>query len=128
MNRLRVILLTCFALIAACSTPQAQGKAHQHPEKYYQELWCEKHHGITEYRLPDGARVDCLTDDYAIEFDFAAKWAESIGQSLYYAEMTGKRPGVVLIMEQSGDERFKKRLDRVTARHGITVWMTTPGD
>lgn len=123
---MRVILLTCFALLAACSTPYAQGKAHLHLEKYYQERWCNEHHGVMKYRLPDKTRVDCLTDEYAIEFDFASKWAESIGQALYYAEMTGKRPGVVLIIEYSGDERFKKRLERVTDRHGITVWTTAP--
>jgi len=29
----------------------------------------------------------------AIEIDFAEKWAESIGQSLYYSIQTGRRTG-----------------------------------
>lgn len=53
-----------------------------------------------EYKLEDNTRVDCLTPDYAVEFDFASKWAESIGQSLYYAQKTKRKPAVVLIMQQ----------------------------
>ena len=112
------------ALLVGSAGPQA----YHHPEKYYQERWCNKYGGVQEYRLKDGTRVDCLTSRHAVEFDFAAKWAESIGQSLYYALMTGKQPGVVLIMEQQGDDRFKVRLQRVADRHGITIWTTSPGE
>jgi hypothetical protein len=80
--------------------------AHLYKEKDYQEVWCKKAGGITEYVLDDGARVDCLTDEYAIEFDFASKWAEAVGQSLYYALKTGKKPGIVLILEKETDRRF----------------------
>ena len=67
-------------------------------ESYYVNGWCTPSFGKKEFRLWDATRVDCLTKDYAIEFDFAKKWAESIGQSLYYAKMTGKKPAVVLIL------------------------------
>ena len=40
------------------------------PDNYheadYVNEYCE---GKIEYRLPDKTRVDCLTDEYAIEFD-----------------------------------------------------------
>jgi hypothetical protein len=94
---------------------------HLHKEKEYQKKWCAEAGGITEYLLDDGARVDCLTGEYAIEFDFAPKWAEAIGQALFYAEMMGKKPGVVLIIEGDGD-RFMKRLRIVADRYGIRVW------
>ena len=45
-------------------------------EKYYQTKFCNKLNGRIEYRLEDTTRVDCLTDDYAIEVDWAKKWAE----------------------------------------------------
>ena len=73
-------------------------------------------HGVAgkiEYRLPDKTRVDCLTDEYAIEFDWAKKWAESVGQSLYYAKMTGKKPAVAIIMKSIEDERFIKRIETI---------------
>lgn len=43
-----------------------------------------------EYRLSDNTRVDCMTDTLAVEFDFANKWAECIGQALYYGKQTKK--------------------------------------
>lgn len=96
---------------------------HLNPEKYYQQKWCEACNGILEYRLTDGARVDCLTKNYAIEFDFANKWAESIGQSLYYALKTGRKPGIVLIISNEKDcEKYLKRLYTVANLHGIRVW------
>jgi len=102
--------------------------AHLHLEKEYQNQWCAGHNGITEYVLDDGARVDCLTDEYAIEFDFAPKWAEAIGQALYYAEKTGKKPGIVLIIEKYGDERYLKRLLKVSEKYQIRVWTMKPED
>lgn len=95
---------------------------HRYKEKVYQDEWCQQAGGVTEYRLDDGTRIDCLTDMYAIEFDFAPKWAESVGQSLHYALMTGKRPGVVLIMENENDDRHFDRLNRLADRYNIKVW------
>ncbi|MDA8428150.1 MAG: hypothetical protein M0T70_02735 [Geobacteraceae bacterium] len=115
--------ITIFVLL-----PSLAFAGHIHKEKEYQEAWCKKINGITEYRLEDGARVDCLTDQFAIEFDFAPKWAESIGQALYYAEMTGRKPGVVLIQENDDDDRYMDRLKKVAGRHGIKVWEMTPDE
>jgi hypothetical protein len=42
----------------------------EHPEKWYQEKWCEANKGQVEVVLPNGTRCDCLTDTHAIEFDF----------------------------------------------------------
>lgn len=100
--------------------------AHLYPEKTYQDKWCIKAGGVSEYRLDDGTRIDCLTEEYAVEFDFAPKWAEGIGQALYYAQKTGKKPCVVLIMEKEDDVRFLKRLTSVADRHQIKVWTVTP--
>jgi hypothetical protein len=99
--------------------------AHDHKEKEYQDAWCKKVQGVTEYRLEDGARVDCLADKYAVEFDFAPKWAEAVGQALYYAEMTGRKPAIVLIEEYEGDEHYMDRLEKVAGRYGIQVWPMT---
>ncbi len=82
-------------------------------ESYYVDQWCTKDFGRKEVVLWDMTRVDCLTKDYAIEFDFAKKWAESIGQSLYYSKMTGKNPAVVLILTTPTDYRYVKRIERL---------------
>ena len=85
--------------------------AHKHPEKYYQKQWCDAQGGIMEYKLKDGTRVDCLLPDMAVEFDFAPKWAECIGQALYYGQMTNRTPACVLILENpEKDWEYVRRL------------------
>jgi len=78
-----------------------------HKERYYQKKNCT---GVVEYRLPDRTRVDCLTDEYAEEFDFYSKTAESIGQSLHYARMTGKKASIALIVEKESQMKYYHRL------------------
>lgn len=113
-----IIFIFSFAPVAS---------AHQYPEKYYQEQWCDKWHGKQEYKLKDNTRVDCLTKNYAVEFDFAPKWAESIGQSLYYSKMTNKKPAVILIIEKPSDWKYYHRLNKIAHDHNITVWyMKSP--
>ena len=82
-------------------------------EAYYQNEWCTPDFGRKEVILWDITRVDCMTKDYAIEFDFAKKWAESIGQALYYSKLTGKAPAIVLILTSPTDYRYVKRIERL---------------
>jgi hypothetical protein len=88
----------------------------EHPEKWYQEKWCEAHKGQVEVVLPDGTRCDCLTDTHAIEFDFGKNWAEAVGQSAYYALQTKRKPGIVLILETMKDRKYWIRLN-TTIKH-----------
>lgn len=90
-------------------------------ESYYVNQWCTPDFGRKESVLWDMTRVDCLTKDYAIEFDFAKKWAESIGQSLYYSKMTGKAPAVVLILTSLNDYHYVKRVERLD--NGIKIFL-----
>ena len=96
-----------------------------HTERWYQAQWCD---WITEHRLIDGTRVDCLTPDHAIEIDFAGKWYEGVGQALHYARLTGRRPGVLLIIEQPDDCRYLARLRNLAGwnQPRLTVWSTGP--
>ncbi|MBS4068912.1 MAG: hypothetical protein KGZ62_09940 [Sulfurimonas sp.] len=107
-----MVLLICQPAVAG----------HLYREKEYQDAWCAKAGGVTEYTLDDGTRVDCLTDDYAIEFDFASKWAESVGQALYYSMQTGRQPGIVLILEKESDRRYLKRLKTLQTKFGFKIW------
>ena len=54
-----------------------------------------------EKKLTTGGRIDCFNDKFAIEVDWAKKWAEAVGQSLYYARATNRKPGIILLCEQS---------------------------
>ena len=107
-------------LIAIALTLQAK---HLNKESYYQNLFCEKMGGEKEVILNDRTRVDCLTDDYAIEVEFPEKWAESIGQSLYYGLKTKRQAGVYLIIESESDNKYLDRLNRVADKYFIKVWI-----
>ena len=86
-------------------------------EKDYQNKYCK---GKIEFVLSDRTRVDCLTEDHAIEYDFGKKWAEAIGQSLHYAMHTGKRAGIVLIIG-ANDSRFFRRCDAVIKHYNLPI-------
>jgi len=96
-------------------------------EAVYQRKWCEAHHGVAEYQLKDNTRIDCLTQNEAVEFDFANKWAECIGQALHYGIKTGKKPVCVLIMEHGEkDIKYLKRLRGVAYKKGIGTYTMKP--
>lgn len=83
---------------------------HLHKEAEYQAYWCNKHGGQMEYVLNDKARIDCLLPDFAVEVDFAPKWAECIGQAIYYGKKTNRTPACLLILEKEKDVKYLKRL------------------
>jgi len=116
MYRLFVYLFILFFLYSCFSNKQIK-----YNERYYQTKLCKKLNGVLEYRLPDRTRVDCLSDEYAIEVDWAKKWAEGIGQSLYYAHMTNKKPAVGIIMSKY-DSRFLKRLKVIADKFDIKIY------
>jgi len=88
---IRVLVLAC--VMVAC-TPVAAREYEAH----YQALWCGQMAGEAEVTMSDGTRADCITATEAVEVDFSHKWAESIGQALLYAELTGLEPAVLLIV------------------------------
>jgi len=102
---------------------------HLHKEKIYQMYWADENDAIaTEYILPDRTRVDIVTNEYAIEVDFASKWAESIGQSLYYAEMMKLKPAVLLIVEEMKDMKFVYRIKVLCDKYDIKLFIIFPED
>ena len=85
-------------------------------ERYYQEKFNnEVTHGKLEVVLAHG-RADIINDEYAIEVDFARKWIEGIEQCLRYAQDTGKKPGLVLIVDK------KNVSDMIKLTKAKTVW------
>jgi hypothetical protein len=101
------------------STPALAKRLH--PEKHYQSRWCQEHGGQVEVVLPDKTRCDCLTREHAIEFDFGNKWAESIGQALYYSIQTGKKAGVVLKLEKKTDYKYWIRLNTIVDHYRLPI-------
>ena len=68
-------------------------------EAYWQRQYCA---GMEiEKKLITGGRIDCFNDEFAIEVDWANKWAEAVGQSLYYAGATDRKPAIILLCTES---------------------------
>lgn len=109
-------------LLASIALPVQAKRLHK--EVYYQDIWCTANNGVTEYVLEDNTRVDCLTQSEAVEFDFANKWAECIGQALYYGLMTNRTASCALIMENpEREEKYLKRLEKVAEPFNIKIYQ-----
>lgn len=114
------LLISLQLLLLLLSLPACA--QHFHKEHYYQAQWCNAQHGIMEFELKGGTRVDCETPLYSVEFDFAKKWAESIGQSLYYGSTTGKTPAIGLILEKPTDIKYYKQIQPLCKKLGIYIF------
>jgi len=92
-------------------------------EDYYNRQFCTQESGQAEYSLPDRSRVDCLTDTHAFEADWAdgLKVYESIGQSLYYAAETGKKPGILLLARKRNSEKYIRKVERVIESWNLPI-------
>jgi len=112
MKRLYLVLLLL------CSSLSAE---RLNSESYYQKIAAEKYRGETEVSMPDGTRCDIVTETHAIEVDFADKWGEAIGQSLNYAFQSGKKAGILLILESPSDEKHLIRVNSIIEHFTLPI-------
>ncbi len=113
MKTLLTITLILWATTAQCKRLM--------PEADYQEYWCQKNKGLIEVVLKNRSRIDCLTETHAIEFDFADKRDQAIGQSLRYAIATEKRAGIVLIIEKPSHEKYWLELNNTIKHYSLPI-------
>jgi len=119
---MKTLLIT---LVLALIIPMTSFAAHKNVERYYQDIWCAEQNGEAEIILQDKTRCDCITKTHAIEVDFAPKFYEALGQALYYAMHTGKRAGIMLIIEEKTDYKYHERLLAIIAHYGLPVDVWT---
>lgn len=97
----------------------------QNYEADFVKIIVDKIGGKTEVPVQSG-RVDILTDEYAIEVDFANKWKQSIGQAMWYGFQTGKKPGIILIIKHKSQLKYAIQLESALRNYGlydeIKVW------
>lgn len=96
-------------------------------EPHHTQRIAEEIDGTPEYRLPNGSRVDILTDDVAWEVERSESWEESIGQSLFYAISTDRKPGVYLLLIGDSDEDYLQCLTVVNhlRQNGVEIEFRT---
>ena len=134
MKKLLFLFLFIFASISVFAAPFQKETCnlgwehvhHDHNEESYQKAWCSAHNGILEYENKDFTRVDCLTEKHAVEFDFTNKWHESIGQALHYGIMTGKKPKIVLILDNPKSQKvYFWRIKKISKKYNFDVEYVT---
>lgn len=113
-------ILILFLMISSCAL-QAQNEA------YYIELLNDtKFKGQTEVKVY-GGRADIVNEEYAIEVEWADHWKNAIGQSLWYALQTNKKPGIVVLMKSLSDRKYgimlQSAIDYAGLSDKIKVWF-----
>lgn len=103
-----LVWLLSIAVEASPASPATAERRLREPE--WSAILAKRIGGETEYRLPDGSRIDILTDTTAWEVEWCTKWEESIGQSLFYGIVTNRKPGVWLLKRRGDDEDFLRCL------------------
>ncbi len=120
-DNIMVSFLIAVAVVVCVLLFSVEAKAGYN-ERHYQDLHCT---GFVEFRLNDKSRIDCLTSDYAIEFDFSKKWAEAIGQSLYYSLKTGRSAGIYLILKGTRSAVHLAKLKSTISAYNLPITVFT---
>jgi hypothetical protein len=105
------ILVTLFLMLPIRSFAKNPLEMYPVPDDMYERKWCAEHKGATGVKMPDGTSAECITSTHVVEFEFAPKWAEAIGRALYYSFETGKKAGVVLIIDDEKSLEHWRRLN-----------------
>lgn len=105
-------------------------------EDDYVRAWCPGNQDETvEHVLSDRTRIDCLAHDFlAIEFDWARKWYESMGQAMHYARMKNRQHNtdkyqavVALIVLKESDYKYVIRCLQTIAYYNLPIQVYVIG-
>lgn len=123
-------LLTFFLLWMPLDLTAMAGTDGLLEQKNFRDQWCQRMEGQTTVLVNDTMTVDCLLDEYAVAIDYASHWAEIIGRSKYYAAMTGRKPGIVLILENEEKDfaNMVRLLTAIKEDKGWIVWTIRAGE
>lgn len=128
LKKVSISILLLITMLSAIAAAAESGK-HAHPQRWYQEKWCREHGGTVDVVLPDKTRSGCVTDTHAVAFEFASDWAKALGHALYYSLQSGKKPGVVLIVEdEKQDLRYWLRLNTTILHFKLPVETWEAGE
>ena len=114
-NKQPFIKITFFIILQLCLSLTCYA---QYESDYVREI--VKHLGGEREVSVTSGRVDILNETHTIEVEFANKWKNSIGQSLWYSQQTEKMPGIVLILKSKYDYKYYIQLNSTLATFGLT--------
>ena len=118
MKHITVITFICMMVAVPTFAKSLKNEAE------YKKEWCAKYNGAVDYKTQDKTTVDCITDTHAIEFEYGKNWNPAIRKSRQLSMSVGKTPGVVLILENSKDEKYLYKLREINEKRrlGIKIW------
>ena len=114
-----LLYLTPFLLLPALGYAEPAFSSEEEYTTYLQS----RIGGKQEVTLSDRTRCDLLTDDYAIEVERATRWAQAIGQSLHYANMTGRQPAIALLVDSEDNGRYFRRIVGVINEFDLPILL-----
>jgi hypothetical protein len=122
------ILFIAFLTTLLCTSISLYGAEKKLNEAHYRDAWAKANGGKVEVRMPDDTRCDVVTKTHAIEVEWAYKWYEGLGQSLWYSFQTNKKAGIVMILRNEKDRKYLIRLRSLIAgkKLKIDVWVIEP--
>ena len=132
MEKYALIILAVLVIVFLAwpaKKKQSTPKYKKGTERQFQIAHAE---GEIEVTITQGelrVRVDDVTNTHVIEYDFAEKQNEAVGQSLLYAAMDDKlrKAGIVFILKRKSDWKHVEKLKRNIRynRLKIDVWTIT---
>ena len=100
-------------ILAAIFMVSAGAMAKFEKEDFYNKQYCAEMGGtFGQYHKNTGATrafVDCETNDTVWEGEWSHKSYEAVGQSLWYASITGKKPGLLFYIKKDNQDKYIKR-------------------
>lgn len=87
---------------------------------YYKQRWCHKLSGRTDI-LHHDVVLECATNDYIFIFEYSYRWKNAIGKALYYSLETGKRSGIVLILEKKREQFYYKQMKNLISYFSLPI-------
>lgn len=123
-NRLNENKIIKYLMFLICFMPITCYATSYQPLGEYQVKWCIENGGVVDYINEDDSKdIACIIKPYVIDVAYANQWKEAVGQALYYGAVTGKKPGVALIMQNSTeDKKHLESLKLVADRYNIKIW------
>ena len=115
---MRKLIMVTACLVVLAGTSFAEETKDR---RWYRDTWCTEHQGTIEYEISDRMIADCVTETHAVRVDFGNNWTQALGFALHYGMKTGKRGGVVLILDQSKDYMHWIRLNSVIEHYKLPL-------
>jgi putative aminopeptidase FrvX len=117
---MKKILLLLFVLLLSTASTCSNRKVH------FKKVFSQSINGKIDVRLDDYKNVsDIVSDTFAIDVEFAPRWAMSIGHSLYGATKLNKKPAILLITYKGYSGKYVDMLMPIAKKYNITVWTIT---